>query len=121
MVNTTLEENMIEQVEILANEILNKMRNGNRAKVREYSKYFDEIIDSYCLDRIHTYHKTMGHRTWFYERRLMIVTENDLKNYKIYQPYCDICGKAFKLNESYEKITTHSKRKLIIHTDCIGK
>jgi len=51
----------------------------------------------------------------------MIVTEDDLNKNKLSQKYCDVCGKDFKVSESYEKITTHRKSKLMIHTDCIMK
>jgi hypothetical protein len=52
----------------------------------------------------------------------MIVTEKDISDkgslkYKV----CNVCNKEFKTGQSYEKITTHRKSKLIIHTGCIGK
>jgi len=32
---------------------------------------------------------------------------------------CDICEQPFVLGQSFERITTHSHRELIIHTECI--
>lgn len=32
---------------------------------------------------------------------------------------CDICDLKFELGDSFERITTHSKRKILLHTDCI--
>jgi hypothetical protein len=49
----------------------------------------------------------------------MIVKEDDLENNKLSKKYCDLCDKPFEVGQSYEKITTHRKSKLIIHTECI--
>ena len=49
----------------------------------------------------------------------MIVTENDIEKNKL--PCCSLCDKEFKVGESYEKITTHRKSKLVIHTECAKK
>lgn len=51
----------------------------------------------------------------------MIVTEDDIEKNKLSQKYCDLCGKSFEVGQSYEKITTHSKQKIIVHTECIKK
>jgi hypothetical protein len=48
----------------------------------------------------------------------MIVTENDLKKYIM---ICHCCNKRMEVGQSYEKITTHSKSKLVLHTECIKK
>ena len=32
---------------------------------------------------------------------------------------CYCCNKVITAGQSYEKITTHSKRKIVVHTDCI--
>ena len=46
----------------------------------------------------------------------MIVTENDIEK-KMF--ICYVCGKLLKVGDSYEKITTYSKKKIVVHTDCI--
>lgn len=52
----------------------------------------------------------------------MIVTEDDLINTsKLQYKKCYICDNGFETGQSYEKITTHRKSKLIVHTDCIKK
>ena len=48
----------------------------------------------------------------------MIVTKEDLENKFM---NCYVCGKLLEVGQSYEKITTHSKRKIVVHTDCIRK
>ena len=48
----------------------------------------------------------------------MIVTEKELEK-KLLICYC--CNKPLETGQSYEKITTHSKKKIVVHTDCIGK
>lgn len=48
----------------------------------------------------------------------MIVTEKDLEKKVL---TCYVCNKPLEVGESYEKITTHSKKKIIVHTDCIGR
>lgn len=37
---------------------------------------------------------------------------------KIYEHECNICEKPFVLGQSFEKITTHSKNTIYIHTEC---
>ena len=59
---TPFEENIVNNVEVLTNEIIKEMRNGNKLKVREYSNYFSDMIDSYCLDGQITFHRTLGTR-----------------------------------------------------------
>lgn len=59
MANTTIENEIIRNIELLTNEILNKMNNGDKLKAREYANYFDDFIDQYCLDGVHTYHKSL--------------------------------------------------------------
>jgi len=50
----------------------------------------------------------------------MIVTEKDVSEKgKLKYKVCNICNKGFEAGQRYEKITTHSHSKLIIHTDCI--
>ena len=49
----------------------------------------------------------------------MIVTENDLKKYSMI--CCHVCAKPMEVGQSYEEITTHSKRKIVVHTSCIKK
>lgn len=50
----------------------------------------------------------------------MIVSEDDLINTsKLQYKKCHICDKEFQIGQSYEKITTHRKSKLVVHTDCI--
>jgi len=52
----------------------------------------------------------------------MIVLKDDLDDKKkLKYKVCSLCGKPFVIGESYEKITTKRKSKLIIHTDCIKK
>lgn len=34
---------------------------------------------------------------------------------------CYCCNKVIMLGQSYEKITTHNKKKIVVHTDCIKK
>lgn len=48
----------------------------------------------------------------------MIVTEKDLEKKTL---MCHICNKPLEVGDRYEEITTHSKRKIVIHTDCIEK
>lgn len=57
---TGIEENMVDNIEKLTNEIIKNMKASNKKKVREYSTYFSEIVDSYCLDGVITFRKTMG-------------------------------------------------------------
>lgn len=47
----------------------------------------------------------------------MIVNKEDLKKYSMI--ICYICAKPMEVGQSYEKITTHSKQKIVVHTDCI--
>ena len=47
----------------------------------------------------------------------MIVTEKDVEKHST----CYICNKILLVGQSYEKITTHSKNKIVVHTECIGK
>jgi hypothetical protein len=49
----------------------------------------------------------------------MIVDEKVLE--KLKYTYCNLCGRPFELGQSHEKITTHRKSKLIVHTDCVKK
>lgn len=52
----------------------------------------------------------------------MIVTEEDLNSDKgLKDKICSLCSKEFQVGESFEKIMTHRKSKLILHTDCIKK
>jgi len=52
----------------------------------------------------------------------MIVLKDDLDDEKkLKYKVCNLCGKPFEVGQSYEKITTHRKSKLIIHTECIKK
>ena len=37
---------------------------------------------------------------------------------KIYKHKCNICGNQFILGQSFEKIITHSKNTIYIHTEC---
>ena len=46
----------------------------------------------------------------------MIVTENDIEKKML---ICYVCNKLLEVGDRYEKITTHSKKKIVIHTDCI--
>lgn len=48
----------------------------------------------------------------------MIATEKEVEKNLM---TCHVCYEAIKVGESYEKITTHSKKKIIVHTDCIGR
>jgi hypothetical protein len=57
--NTAIEREIIRNIELLTKEILTKMGEGNKLKVREYANYFDDFIDQYCLDGVHTYHKSL--------------------------------------------------------------
>ena len=47
----------------------------------------------------------------------MIVTKEDSEKYSC----CYVCDKPLLVGQSYEKVTTHSKRKIVVHTDCIRK
>ena len=52
----------------------------------------------------------------------MIVLKDDLDDEKkLKDKVCSLCGKPFKVGESYEKITTRRKSKLVIHTECAKK
>jgi hypothetical protein len=46
----------------------------------------------------------------------MIVTEKDLEKHPM---ICYSCDKLIEVGQKYEKITTHSKQKILVHTDCI--
>ena len=52
----------------------------------------------------------------------MIVVEDDLeKPTKLKYKYCNLCDKPFEVGQLYEKVTSHSKTKMILHLDCIKK
>ena len=52
----------------------------------------------------------------------MIVLEDDLDDErKLKDKVCSLCGKSFVIGESYEKIVTRRKSKLVIHTECVKK
>ena len=52
----------------------------------------------------------------------MVVAESDLENpTKLLGKICNLCDKPFEVGQSYEKITTKRKSKLLIHTECIKK
>lgn len=46
----------------------------------------------------------------------MIVTEKDSEKHSI----CYVCDKMLLVGQSYENITTHSKTKIVVHSDCIS-
>lgn len=48
----------------------------------------------------------------------MIVNKEDLKHNFI---ICYVCGKVLEEGQSYEKIITHSKAEITVHTNCIKK
>lgn len=48
----------------------------------------------------------------------MIVNSKDIEQKPM---YCHVCDKALEVGQSYEKITTHGRKKIVVHTNCIGK
>ena len=48
----------------------------------------------------------------------MIATEKDIEKKVL---ICYICNKSLEVGNRYEKITTHGKKKIVIHTDCIKR
>ena len=46
----------------------------------------------------------------------MIVTENDIEEKML---ICYTCNKPLNVGDRYEKITTYSKKEIVVHTDCI--
>ena len=48
----------------------------------------------------------------------MIVSEKDIEKKVL---TCYVCDKMLEVGQSYEMITTNSKKEIVVHTDCIKK